>query len=51
MNSIDDSTITNKVDSIKVMAAVASAVYAFTEKYPEAWIFAVASTYVGTRLF
>ena len=50
-NSIDDFSITNNGDSIKVLATVASTVYAFTEKYPKAWIFATGSTSVRTRLY
>ena len=38
-------------DSLKVLATVASTVYAFTEKYPNAWIFATGSTNVRTRLY
>ena len=49
--SIDDSSITNNGDSLKVLATVASTVYAFTEKYPNAWIFATGSTNVRTRLY
>jgi hypothetical protein len=49
--TIDDITITNNGDSIKVLATVASTVYAFIEKYPEAWIFATGSTSVRTRLY
>ena len=48
---IDDFSITNNGDSIKVLATVASTVYAFTEKYPKAWIFATGSTIVRTRLY
>ena len=33
------------------MATVASTVYAFTEKYPHAWILATGSTAVRTRLY
>lgn len=36
--SINDKTITNNGDSQKVLATVASTVYAFTGKYPDAWI-------------
>ena len=50
-NAIDDFSITNNGDSIKVLATVASTVYAFTEKYPKAWIFATGSTAVRTRLY
>lgn len=48
---IDDFSITNNGDSIKILATVASTVYAFTEKYPKAWIFATGSTIVRTRLY
>jgi hypothetical protein len=48
---IDDLSITNNGDSLKVLATVASTVYAFTEKYPQAWIFATGSTSVRTRLY
>jgi len=48
---IDDLSITNNGDSLKVLATVASTVYAFTEKYPQAWIFATGSTTVRTRLY
>lgn len=50
-NSIDDFSITNNGDSIKVLSTVASTVYVFTEKYPKAWIFATGSTAVRTRLY
>jgi hypothetical protein len=38
-------------DSLKVLATVASSVYAFTAKGPEAWVFAAGSTDVRTRLY
>ncbi|MDD2345765.1 MAG: hypothetical protein PHY85_06435 [Bacteroidales bacterium] len=49
--TIDDFSITNNGDSIKVLATVASTVYAFTEKHPNAWIFATGSSNVRTRLY
>lgn len=49
--SIDDLSVTNNGDSLKVLATVASTVYAFTEKYPQAWILATGSTSVRTRLY
>jgi hypothetical protein len=49
--SISDLSVTNNGDSLKVLATVASTVYAFTEKYPKAWILATASTSVRTRLY
>ncbi len=48
---IDDQIITNNGDSIKVLATVVSTVYAFTGRYPEAWVFATGSTEVRTRLY
>jgi hypothetical protein len=49
--NINDSSITNNGDSSKVLATVASTIYAFTDKYPNAWIFATGSTVVRTRLY
>ena len=49
--SINDLTVTNNGDSLKVLATVASTVYAFTKKYPEAWILATGSTSARTRLY
>lgn len=49
--SIDDLSVTNNGDSLKVLATVASIVYAFAEKHPEAWILATGSTSVRTRLY
>jgi len=48
---IDDTIITNNGDSQKVLATVAATVYAFTEKNPNAWIYATGSTKVRTRLY
>jgi hypothetical protein len=48
---INDSSITNNGDSQKVLATVASTVYAFTSKYPDAWVHATGSTSVRTRLY
>jgi hypothetical protein len=48
---INDLSVTNNGDSLKVLATVASTVYAFTEKYPKAWILATGSTAVRTRLY
>lgn len=46
---INDAVITNNGDSQKVLATVASTVYAFTDKYPNAWIYIQGSTEVRTR--
>lgn len=48
---INDTVITNNGDSQKVLATVASTVYAFTDKYPNAWIYIQGSTKVRTRLY
>lgn len=48
---INDFSVTNNGDSLKVLATVASSVYAFTEKYPRAMIFVTGSTKVRTRLY
>ena len=50
-NGINDLSVTNNGDSLKVLATVASTVYAFIEKHPAAWIFATGSTAVRTRLY
>ena len=50
-NAINDLYVTNNGDSLKVLATVASTVYAFIEKHPEAWILATGSTSVRTRLY
>lgn len=49
--TIDDEIITNNGDSLKVLATVASTVYAFTEKYPDALVFATGSNNIRTRLY
>lgn len=48
---IDDRVVSNNGDSEKVLATVVSTVYAFSDKYPDAWIFATGSTRVRTRLY
>ncbi len=50
-DKINDKVITNNGDSLKVLATVASTVYAFSAKYPGAWIFATGSNEVRTRLY
>lgn len=49
--TIDDLSITNNGDSQKVLATVASTVYAFFDKYPDAYVFATGSTNSRTRLY
>lgn len=48
---IDDAVISDNGDSQKVLATVAASVYAFTDKYPEAWIYATGNTKSRTRLY
>lgn len=50
-NSINDLSVTNNGDSLKVLATVASTVYAFFDKHPNAYIVATGSTNVRTRLY
>lgn len=50
-DSINDKVITNNGDSQKVLATVASSVYAFTAKYQDSWIFATGSNEARTRLY
>ncbi len=48
---IDDKVVTNNGDSEKVLATVASTLYIFIDKYPDAMIFATGSTKARTRLY
>ena len=48
---INDTIISNNGDSDMVLSTVVSTVYAFTDKYPDAWVFATGSTKVRTRLY
>jgi hypothetical protein len=48
---IDDRVITNNGDSEKVLSTVAATLYTFTDKFPEAMIFASGSTTARTRLY
>lgn len=49
--TINDLSVTNNGDSLKVLATVASTVYAFFEKHPNAYVIATGSTNVRTRLY
>jgi hypothetical protein len=51
VKGINDLSITNNGDSLKVLATVASTVYAFTDRHPKSWIIATGSTSVRTRLY
>jgi hypothetical protein len=48
---IDDTVISNNGDSDKVLATVVATVYAFTDRHPEAWVYATGSTKARTRLY
>ena len=48
---INDTIISNNGDSEKVLATVVATVYAFTDKYPDAWAYATGSTKSRTRLY
>ena len=48
---INDKTISNNGDSDMVLATVVATVYAFTDKYRDAWVFATGSTKARTRLY
>ena len=48
---IDDEVITNNGDSAKVLATVASTLYNFTDRFPDAMVFAIGSTKTRTRLY
>ena len=48
---IDDTVISNNGDSEKVLATVVATIYAFTDKYPDSWIYATGSTRARTRLY
>jgi hypothetical protein len=48
---IDDTVISNNGDSEKVLATVVATIYAFTDKYPHAWIYVTGSTKARTRLY
>jgi len=49
--TIDDTVISNNGDSEKVLASVVSTIYAFTDKFPDTWIYAIGSTKSRTRLY
>ena len=44
-------SVTNNGNSLKVLATVASTIYAFIEKHPNSWIVATGSTDARTRLY
>ena len=48
---INDTSISNNGDSEKVLATVVASVYAFTDKNPDAWVYATGSSKSRTRLY
>ncbi|MEI9956029.1 MAG: hypothetical protein WDM90_06920 [Ferruginibacter sp.] len=48
---IEDKVVTDNGDSEKVLATVVAAIYAFCDKFPDAWIYATGSTSARTRLY
>lgn len=48
---INDRIVSNNNDTEKVLATVVSAIFAFTDKYPDAWVYATGSTDSRTRLY
>ena len=50
-NTINDFSVSNNKDSIKILATVAATVYTFIEKHPNAYILATGSTKARTRLY
>ncbi len=48
---IDDKVVTDNGDSLKILATVVAALYAFCDKEPEAWVYATGSTAARTRLY
>ncbi len=50
-DQIDDLVVTNNGDTEKVLSTVASAVYAFLDVYPNAYVYATGSTKARNRLY
>lgn len=48
---IDDLAISDNNDTEKILATVTATVYAFSDKHPNAWIYATGSTKARTRLY
>ena len=48
---IDDLAISNNGDSEKVLVTVVSALYAFFDRYPDAFVYATGSTRARMRLY
>lgn len=48
---LDDKVVTDNGDSEKVLATVVAALYAFADRYPDAWVYATGSSSARTRLY
>jgi hypothetical protein len=48
---INDKVVSNNGDSERVLATVVSAVFAFTDRKKDAWVYATGSTTARTRLY
>lgn len=48
---MDDKVVSKNGDSEKVLATIVSAVYAFTDRKKEAWVYATGNTPARTRLY
>ena len=48
---LDDTITSNNGDSNKVLSTVVATIYAFSERYPDFWIYASGSTKSRTRLY
>lgn len=48
---IDDMIVTNNGDTEKVLSTIVGIVFAFTQKFPNVWVYAEGSTPARTRLY
>ena len=48
---IDDTIVTNNGDTEKVLSTIVGIVFAFTQKFPNVWVYAEGSTPARTRLY
>jgi hypothetical protein len=49
--TLDDKNVSDNGDTEKVLATVVLTIFMFTDKYPDAYIFATGSTPARTRLY